>query len=191
MKVLDALVVSVCVIFSIVILVMLCSDHTHDPPTLPVDPIYRTGTPPPTWEARHRMDTIMSTRHAHLTPDLAHLISAAAYHHDIPYFTAFRLVDVESDFIPTATSWVGARGLTQVMPPTGAEHCNLGPDSLYLPSPNLHCGFSYLRMLYDRLGSWHEALASYNVGPTRRARAHLTGEPTGDSYAMRVLGTFK
>lgn len=135
------------------------------------------------------MDSIMAERHS-IPAHLAHEISSAARHHQIPYFIAFNLVKVESDFTPGAVSWAGAIGLTQVMPPTGWEHCRLTPHGLRHSRANLHCGFSYLRMLYLRLSSWQLALQSYNVGDARRRRAHLTGEPNGLGYARKILPRF-
>ena len=74
----------------------------------------------------------------------------------------------ESKFDPEATSWVGARGLMQIMPLTGRE---LGFTDLQDPEKNIHAGVKYMYQLFNRFGpkiSMDErmrfALAAYNVG---------------------------
>ncbi len=74
----------------------------------------------------------------------------------------------ESKFDPQATSWVGARGLLQIMPDTGRE---LGFTDLHDPEENIHAGVKYLSQLVNRFDSnipieerMRFALASYNVG---------------------------
>lgn len=74
----------------------------------------------------------------------------------------------ESKFDPQATSWVGARGLMQIMPATGRE---LGFSNLHDPEENIHAGVKYLHQLVNRFDAkipmderMRFALASYNVG---------------------------
>lgn len=79
---------------------------------------------------------------------------------------AFRLVKLESDFNPRATSPVGAVGLTQLMVGT-AKYFDRGitREGLYDPKTNLRIGFRYLRTL---IGEYHNdpklALLVYNRG---------------------------
>jgi soluble lytic murein transglycosylase-like protein len=131
-------------------------------------------------------DEYRAHRH-NIDREMAESIRHAATSNNIPLGLAFSLVKVESSFTTTAVSHAGAVGLTQVMPATGVAHCGLQRAELLEPEPNLHCGMSYLRMLFDRYSDWSVALAAYNVGDTRRRRAHLTGEPDGSWYAERVL----
>ena len=74
----------------------------------------------------------------------------------------------ESKFDPQATSWVGARGLMQIMPVTGRE---LGFIDLHDPEKNIHAGVKYLSQLVNRFDPnipieerTRLALAAYNVG---------------------------
>lgn len=74
----------------------------------------------------------------------------------------------ESKFDPQATSWVGARGLMQIMPVTGLE---LGFTDLHDPEENIHAGVKYMSQLVNRFDSnipieerMRFALAAYNVG---------------------------
>ena len=75
---------------------------------------------------------------------------------------------VESRFDPRARSWVGARGLFQVMPRTGEA---LGFKNLDDPETSVHAGAKYMARLIDRFDSKlpfeqrvRFALASYNAG---------------------------
>ena len=74
----------------------------------------------------------------------------------------------ESRFNPLAKSWVGARGLFQVMPATGAE---MGFTKLENPDVGTHAGVKYMRRMVDRFDPSlpyrqriRFALASYNAG---------------------------
>lgn len=74
----------------------------------------------------------------------------------------------ESRFDPQAKSWSGARGLFQVMTPTGLE---LGFTNLEDPEEGVHAGVKYMAKLIDQFESTLKfkqrvrfALASYNVG---------------------------
>ena len=75
---------------------------------------------------------------------------------------------VESGFNPQAKSWVGAKGLFQVMPATGRS---LGFTKLTDPEQGTHAGVKYLSRLISRFDPelllseriWF-ALAAYNAG---------------------------
>jgi soluble lytic murein transglycosylase len=78
----------------------------------------------------------------------------------------------ESGFRPTVVSTVGARGLLQIMEPTGERlaravgHENFSPDDLFDPLTNLRLGAHYLAELSRRFdGRLSAAIASYNAGP--------------------------
>ncbi len=101
----------------------------------------------------------------------ATLIDQEATAHGIDSRLFLALVRQESLFNPGATSWVGARGLGQVMPATGQGIAqNLGVtdfvlDDLYQPAVSIRFGTFYLgQRLRDMQGSIHGALASYNGG---------------------------
>ena len=86
---------------------------------------------------------------------------AAASRHGIPENIFLRLVQQEGGWNPTARSHKGATGLAQLMPGTARL---LGVD-IDNPHQNLDGGARYLRMMYDKFGSWRLALAAYNAGP--------------------------
>ncbi len=86
---------------------------------------------------------------------------AAARKHGVPEDLFLRLVQQESGWNPGAVSHKGATGLAQLMPGTADV---LGVD-IADPAANLEGGARYLRMMYDKFGSWKLALAAYNAGP--------------------------
>ena len=86
---------------------------------------------------------------------------AVARKHGVPEDLFLRLVQQESGWNPGAVSHKGATGLAQLMPGTAQK---LGVD-IDDPSQNLEGGARYLRMMYDKFGSWRLALAAYNAGP--------------------------
>ena len=86
---------------------------------------------------------------------------AAAQKHGVPEEMFLRLIQQESGWHNGAVSNKGAVGLAQLMPGTAAK---LGVDPTD-PLQNLDGGARYLRMMYDKFGSWKLALAAYNAGP--------------------------
>jgi soluble lytic murein transglycosylase len=82
------------------------------------------------------------------------------------------LVRQESLFEPAAESWVGARGLGQVMPGTGrsiAQELGIEDfelDDLYRPSVSIRFAAHYLASMLERFDDQIlVALAAYNGGP--------------------------
>jgi soluble lytic murein transglycosylase-like protein len=110
---------------------------------------------------------------------------SAARQHGVPEDLFLRLVQQESGWNPGAVSHKGATGLAQLMPATAAL---LGVDAT-VPSENLDGGARYLRMMYDKFGSWRLALAAYNAGPG--AVEEHGGIPPFDetrNYVKAILG---
>ncbi|MBV0911971.1 lytic transglycosylase domain-containing protein [Anianabacter salinae] len=93
-------------------------------------------------------------------PYIAHA-RAAARKYGVPEDLFLKLVHQESRWNDTAESHKGAYGLAQLMPATASI---LGVDHTD-PMQNLDGGARYLKMQYDRFGSWRLALAAYNAGP--------------------------
>jgi len=86
---------------------------------------------------------------------------AAAQRYGVPADLFLRLVQQESGWNASARSHKGAIGLAQLMPGTAAV-LRVDPHD---PVQNLDGGARYLRMMYDKFGSWRLALAAYNAGP--------------------------
>jgi soluble lytic murein transglycosylase-like protein len=105
--------------------------------------------------------------------------------HGVPEDLFLRLVQQESGWNPVAVSVKGATGLAQLMPET-AKH--LGVD-INDAEENLDGGARYLRMMYDKFGTWELALAAYNAGPA--AVEEHDGIPPyaeTESYVKAILG---
>jgi soluble lytic murein transglycosylase-like protein len=110
---------------------------------------------------------------------------AAARRHNIPEDLFLRLVQQESGWNAGAVSPKGATGLAQLMPDTA----RLLRVDINDPEENLDGGARYLRMMYDRFGSWRLALAAYNAGPMA-VETHDGIPPYAETenYVKAILG---
>lgn len=110
---------------------------------------------------------------------------AAAAEYDIPEDLFLRLIQRESGWNPGAVSHKGATGLAQLMPGTADL---MGVD-INDPEDNLRGGARYLRMMYDRFGSWRLALAAYNAGPMAvEANDGIPPYEETQNYVKAILG---
>ena len=91
---------------------------------------------------------------------------------------------------------MGALGLMQIMPPTGAEVARKlgvpwnGPSTLLDPVVNVKLGVAYLRTLTNRYEDMTAALAAYNWGPGRIDRRLCRGEELPTEYVDRVKALY-
>ena len=89
---------------------------------------------------------------------------------------------VESAFVPTANSPVGAAGLWQFMPATG-RHYGLEQTWWYDGRRDVmeatRAALDYLENLYTQFGDWNLALAAYNWGEGNLARAIARAQAAG------------
>ena len=101
----------------------------------------------------------------------------------------------ESWFDTQAVSWVGARGLLQIMPSTGRDLARRAglPDfdraDLFDPDVNIHLGTFYLRALLDELEREPAlALSAYNAGKRNalRWKKGIDGEFDVDEYVASI-----
>jgi len=132
-----------------------------------------------------RANTIInySTRYG-IDAKMASTIVDVAQAEGIDPELAFRLVKLESDFNPRATSPVGAIGLTQLMPSTARFYQkDITVQKLYNPNTNLRIGFRYLRGLVDEYdGNMKTALLVYNRGPVAVAKSRAQGDNPSNGY---------
>lgn len=86
-----------------------------------------------------------------------------------PHFV-YAVIKTESDFDPSATSPVGARGLMQIMSDTfdwvrqKSGHSEVVYDDMYDPEMNIRFGVCLISMLYEEFGSYETTLAAYHAG---------------------------
>lgn len=126
-------------------------------------------------------------------PELAEILVAQAKRHRLDVDLVLAVIFVESAGYNFAVSPVGARGLMQIMPATGAHLAHRyklpwhGPDALFDPIVNLRLGTAYLRELINRYdGSVETALAAYNWGPGAIDRRIASGESVPRLYPRLV-----
>jgi soluble lytic murein transglycosylase len=97
-------------------------------------------------------------------------VRAAAAEFDVDPLLIWAIMRQESRFDPQALSYVGARGLMQVMPSTQtwiAEQVgeNIPPGDAFTPQASIRMGAWFLRFLLDYFGGDLElAIAAYNGG---------------------------
>ncbi len=100
------------------------------------------------------------------------LVAGEARDNGLDPFVAAALIRQESQFSTRATSYVGARGLMQLMPATGRTLAgevgidDWDPAMLYLPEVNVHLGTRYVGQQTEAYeGSLPAVFAAYNAGP--------------------------
>jgi soluble lytic murein transglycosylase-like protein len=97
--------------------------------------------------------------------ELDPVVQEASRHYNIPPQLIKAVIQVESNFVPTATSPKGAQGLMQLMPGTAED---LQVQNAYDVRENIWGGTRYLRILLEKFGyRLPLALAAYNAGPQR------------------------
>lgn len=99
----------------------------------------------------------------------------------------------ESSWNPTAQSGAGARGLMQIMPPTGRaiarsqRYPMWDPELLFVPEVSLDLGTLHLRAVLSEHASLPRALAAYNAGGSRVRRWNrLTGASDPEIFIERI-----
>ena len=124
---------------------------------------------------------------------LAEDIYDAAEKEGIEPELAYGLVRTESSFKQRATSHVGARGLTQVMPRTAAWMVpGTKAEDLYDQKTNLKFGFRYLNQMIDKYkGNVRHALHAYNRGPGTVDRILKRGGDPANGYADKVMSGWR
>jgi soluble lytic murein transglycosylase len=180
-----------------------CSLFGADPAALPpvsMGPPSASDTPLARESEIAAIATALSRRATGLTAgevdDVARTVVTEAHRHALEPSLVLAVMHVESRFYNFAVSPVGAIGLMQVMPNTGAELAArigidwLGPQTLFDPTSNVRLGVAYLRQLKDRYGSIPTALAAYNWGPGRIDRRLRLGTALPAEYPSLVLEAY-
>lgn len=122
---------------------------------------------------------------APLSQPYGEAVSRAAKRHGLDPKLLHAVVIVESAYRARACSPAGACGLTQLMPATAAD---LGVADRFDPLQNLDGGADYLARQLLRFGDLRLALAAYNAGPARVARAgRIPRIPETQAYVVSVV----
>ena len=93
-------------------------------------------------------------------------------------FVTYSIAREESHFDEGLISWAGAKGLMQVMNPTGEWIApkigikKFSPELLYKPSVNVKAGCWYLNYLSEKFSSYESANSSCSRSLQRRTRKH-------------------
>ena len=118
-----------------------------------------------------------------------HIREAAGYY-QLPEAFVRAIIKVESDFDPTATSVVGAQGLMQLMPETGARMLVSDP---WDPRENIFGGCRYLRVLANMFnGDLDLTIAAYNAGEGAVMRAGgIPNIAETQDYVVKVKGWYR
>jgi hypothetical protein len=98
------------------------------------------------------------------------------------------LAVAESDLRPLVFSPAGAAGIWQFIPSTARRYglkVNKQEDQRLLPEPVMGAGLRYLRFLRDKFGDWPLAMAAYNAGEARIAKA-ISQQGFKDYYQLRL-----
>jgi soluble lytic murein transglycosylase-like protein len=125
-----------------------------------------------------------------ISRELAETIYDEAIEASVDPELAFGLVRAESSFRNSATSPVGAIGLTQLMPRTAAwMEPGVSTRELRNPRTNLRVGLKYLTYLLNKYqGNEDLALLAYNRGPGTVDRILRRGGNPDNGYAAFVRG---
>ena len=134
-------------------------------------------------EIRSKRDSMAGTnfRRAAYLP----WIYAAEARHSLPSGLLDALIWTESRYNPLAISPAGAAGLGQLMPGTARD---MGVGNRFNPSESINGAARYLRLMLDRFGLVHLALAAYNAGPSAVERSRgIPANSETPSYVSQVL----
>ncbi len=103
------------------------------------------------------------------------------------------LAFTESGYNTHAVSHAGATGMWQFMQGTGKMYGmeqNFWIDERRDFEKATRAAAKYLKSLYERFGDWYLALAAYNAGPTRMAKA-IQKHDTNDFFKISSRNTLK
>lgn len=120
-----------------------------------------------------------------------HILASARAHRIDPLFL-HAIIGTESSYVPGAVSHVGARGLMQIMPGTGARF-GIATDALYDPAINIETGARLIKSLQKRYGKdFNLILAAYNAGEGAVARYGNAIPPYRETqdYVVKVMNRY-
>lgn len=107
------------------------------------------------------------------------------------------IILTESSFKKGQKSYVGARGLMQVVPFVGKDLADRtgveweGSQTLFKPQTNIKLGTFHLFEQILKFGDVKKALMAYNIGETRLRGLLRRNKPLPKSYLNKVLENYK
>lgn len=108
------------------------------------------------------------TTHPHLRAKRRHIVELVltiAPEHGLDPTWVLGVIEAESNFDANVVSFVGAKGLMQLMPRTAEKY---GAADPFDPAQNIAAGCALLARLHrDFGGKWPLVLAAYSTGPAR------------------------
>jgi soluble lytic murein transglycosylase-like protein len=123
---------------------------------------------------------------------MARIVVKHSERYKVPVNLVLSVMTVESHFVPTAVSNVGAQGLMQVMPSTAAEIAKELRASAYDPFEldwGIRAGTYYLRkMLKTFNGDIDLAVKAYNAGAANTSKS--ISPPETVDYHKSVMGLY-
>lgn len=135
--------------------------------------------------APHKVKKVSRTRPSFRRAAYLPHVYAAEAQYGLPTGLLDALIWTESRYNPFAVSNAGAAGLGQLMPKTARE---LGVANRFDPRANLRAAARYLRLMLDKFGVVHLAVAAYNAGPGAVERAGgIPRNGETPSYVRNVL----
>lgn len=132
-----------------------------------------------------------------LAERIAKAVDTSSQEFDVDPWLILSLIRVESAGRTDAVSYVGARGLTQIMPATGEQIAKgLGvewtsSEMLFDVETNIRFGTYYVRQLLDRFEDVATALAAYNWGPAHIAGRIKRGKALPVEYPGKVMSRYQ
>jgi soluble lytic murein transglycosylase-like protein len=122
----------------------------------------------------------------------AHIFRTASAYKVDPLFL-HAIIATESAHNPKAVSYVGARGLMQIMPATG-RGLGVQPVALFDPAVNVDAGARHLKKLQKRYGrNFDLILGAYNAGEGAVARYGNRVPPYAETqaYVRKVMARYQ
>jgi soluble lytic murein transglycosylase-like protein len=138
--------------------------------------------------------SVLAMRPANFASPYDAMITSAAVRHRVDPLMLHSVIRQESRYRPAAISAVGARGLMQIMPATGAGLGVANAAYLMDPATNIDTGARLLRRLWDRMdGRFDLVLAAYNAGEGAVRRFGMQVPPFAETrnYVAQVQTNYR
>jgi soluble lytic murein transglycosylase-like protein len=143
----------------------------------------------PTPEVRNPTTLPGRVASSNQTSPLDSLIDSISASHGVDGTLVRSVIEIESSFNRRAVSPMGAMGLMQLIPATGAR---FGVRDFFDPAQNINGGVRYLRFLLEMFqGDLDLSLAAYNSGENRVARlGRIPDIPETQDYVRKVKSAY-